>query len=174
MTRTITTAAELDALPVGSVVVEGDHTTPDVMGKGQFATIPGVFHRFPDGWYVVAGYGARAPEEILPATVLHDPSAPAPASSVVPESAVEAGARAGMDDEAATDDCTWDGDVGVEDGTRDGTRDDYRHRARVILAAALPLLTTAPRCSFCGEVRDDLSTGGDVAICADCAGEAHR
>ena len=71
----ITTAAELEALPVGSVVVEGDHTTPDEGSFLGITTIPGVFHRLPDGWYVVAGYGARAPEEILPATVLHDPSA---------------------------------------------------------------------------------------------------
>lgn len=75
MNRTINTEAELDALPVGSVVVEGDHTTPDEGSFLGITTIPGVFHRFPDGWYVVAGYGERAPEEILPATVLHDPSA---------------------------------------------------------------------------------------------------
>ena len=90
MTRMITTAADLDALPVGSVVVEGDHTTPDEGSFLGITTIPGVFHRFPDGWYVVAGYGERAPEEILPATVLHDPSAPAPAPSVVPEAAPSA------------------------------------------------------------------------------------
>ena len=87
MTRTITTAADLDALPVGSVVVEGDHTTPDEGSFLGITTIPGVFHRFPDGWYVVAGYGERAPEEILPATVLHDPSDPAPAPSVVSDAA---------------------------------------------------------------------------------------
>jgi hypothetical protein len=66
---TVTTTEELDALPVGSVVVEGDHTTPDMEWFG-IATIPGVFHRFPAGWYVVAGHGAR--DVPLPATVLHE------------------------------------------------------------------------------------------------------
>ncbi len=65
--RVVTTVEELDALAVGSVVVEGDHGTPDDTGMG-FKTMPGVFHRFPDGWYVVAGYGPR--DVPLPALVL--------------------------------------------------------------------------------------------------------
>lgn len=68
--RTITTVEELDALAVGAVIMEGDHGTPDDTGWG-FKTMPGVFHRFPDGWYVVAGIGERAPD--LPATVLWEP-----------------------------------------------------------------------------------------------------
>ena len=88
MNRVINTTAELDALPVRSVVVEGDHTTPDPVGSGQFATIPGVFHRFPDGWYVVAGHGKR--EVPPPALVLHDPSAPV---LVVSDAAVPSATR---------------------------------------------------------------------------------
>lgn len=68
--RTVTTVEELDALAVGSVVFEGDHATPDDTGMG-FSVMPGVFHRFPDGWYVVAGYGPR--DVPLPATVLWGP-----------------------------------------------------------------------------------------------------
>ena len=72
-TETVATAAELDALPVGSVVVEGDHATPDpFLGRVHIQTMPGVFHRFPDGWYVVAGYGVRTVP--LPARVLHNPA----------------------------------------------------------------------------------------------------
>lgn len=65
----ITTHAELDALPVGSVVMEGtsgggvDYTT-------VISTMPGVFHRFPQGWYVVAGIGPHHNME-FPMTVLH-------------------------------------------------------------------------------------------------------
>ena len=69
--RTITTAEELDALPVGTVVVEGDHATPDEVVALGLATMPGVFHRFPDGWHVVSGCGAR--QVPLPATVLWNP-----------------------------------------------------------------------------------------------------
>jgi hypothetical protein len=69
--RTITTAEELDALAVGTVVVEGDHATPDEVVFGGLTTMPGVFHRFPDGWHVVAGDGAR--QVPLPATVLWKP-----------------------------------------------------------------------------------------------------
>ena len=68
--RIVTTVEELDALAVGTVVMEGDHGTPDDTGWG-FKTMPGVFHRFPDGWHVVAGHGERAPD--LPATVLWEP-----------------------------------------------------------------------------------------------------
>ena len=68
--RTVTTVEELDALPVGAIIMEGDHGTPDDTGWG-FKTMPGVFHRFPEGWHVVAGIGERAPD--LPATVLWEP-----------------------------------------------------------------------------------------------------
>ena len=52
------------------VVMEGDHGTPDDSGWG-FKTMPGVLHRFPEGWHVVAGDGERVPD--LPATVLYEP-----------------------------------------------------------------------------------------------------
>ena len=68
--RVVTTVEELDALAVGTVIMEGDHGTPDDTGWG-FKTMPGVFHRFPDGWHVVAGIGEHAPD--LPATVLWEP-----------------------------------------------------------------------------------------------------
>ena len=68
--RVATTVEELDALAVGTVVMEGDHGTPDDTGWG-FKMMPGVFHRFTVGWHVVAGYGARVPN--LPVTVLWEP-----------------------------------------------------------------------------------------------------
>lgn len=68
--RTVTTVEELDALAVGAVIMEGDHGTPDDTGLG-FKTMPGVFHRFPQGWHVVSGIGEHAPD--LPATVLWEP-----------------------------------------------------------------------------------------------------
>ena len=68
--RVVTTVEELDALAVGTVVMEGDHGTPDDTGWG-FKTMPGVFHRFPEGWHVVSGVGERVPD--LPATVLWEP-----------------------------------------------------------------------------------------------------
>jgi hypothetical protein len=73
--RTVTTAAELDALPVGSVVMEmlGDAGGyPQPSGPFGIPVMPGVFHRFPTGWHVVAGHGVRDDIE-LPATVLHEP-----------------------------------------------------------------------------------------------------
>lgn len=70
-TRKIETEEELEALPVGTVLVEGDHATPDEVVSLGLATMPGVFHRFPDGWHVVAGHGPR--QVPLPATVLWKP-----------------------------------------------------------------------------------------------------
>ena len=68
--RTVTTVEELDALAVGTVVMEGNDGTPYDTGWG-FKMMPGVFHRFTVGWHVVAGIGERVPE--LPATVLWEP-----------------------------------------------------------------------------------------------------
>ena len=74
--NTITTSDELDALPVGSVVMEGDNGCP-VPWVGGICVMPGVWHRFPDGWYVVAGHGARVPEfDLGPLTVLYCPDQP--------------------------------------------------------------------------------------------------
>ena len=71
--RIIETVEELNALPVGTVVVEGDHATPDEVVFGGLMTMPGVFHRFHEGWHVVAGHGARPVP--LPVTVLWEPGA---------------------------------------------------------------------------------------------------
>lgn len=77
---TVSTRDELDALPIGSVVME-------CQAEPFFGipTVAGVFHKFPlavqepgrtsrEGWrewYVVAGHGARPASEIqLPAQVL--------------------------------------------------------------------------------------------------------
>ncbi|MBT2265897.1 hypothetical protein [Rhodococcus erythropolis] len=66
--RTVNNAAELDALPVGSVVREICET--DFFGV---LLIPGTFEKFPNGlgWHVVAGHGSR--EVPLPVTVLFTP-----------------------------------------------------------------------------------------------------
>ena len=64
--RTISTVEELDSLAVDSVVMESEEDSFIIR------TMRGVFHRFPDGWYVVAGYGARN-DIALPATVLFEP-----------------------------------------------------------------------------------------------------
>lgn len=71
----IKTAAELDALPVGSVVMEGPSGEPVDWVFGV-KVMPGTFHRFPDGWYVVAGLGIHEPAfDLGPITVLYRPDA---------------------------------------------------------------------------------------------------
>lgn len=76
--------AALDALPVGSVIMEGPTGKPQPLWTprgsrerrwvGNIDVMPGVFHRFPDGWYVVAGTGPRLPDfGFGPLTVLHIP-----------------------------------------------------------------------------------------------------
>jgi len=71
---TVNNLDELDALPVGSVVLEGP-TGAVIHGPLGIGAMPGVFHRFPDGWYVVAGYGIHEPQfDLGPLTVLHIPS----------------------------------------------------------------------------------------------------
>ena len=83
MTRTITTAAELDALPVGSVVMcDDEHGVAKRVDSDIYDGLD---------WLVVGNDEYRETHEMtwmLPATVLHDPSAPAPVPSVVPEAAV--------------------------------------------------------------------------------------
>ena len=135
MTRTIRTAAELDALPVGSVVLGAD--LPDVPRRPLGERISP--RRDPDARWNVDGrhyYGAT--ETVLAvlggaATVLHDPPAPAPAPSVVPEAAVEAGAERTR---------VWL--LGLGTLTLAQVDDLAPQIARAALTAALPLLTTAP------------------------------
>ena len=89
MTRTITTAAELDALPAGSVVLGADHPAEPRRSLGERISA----RWDPDARWNVDGrhyYGAA--ETVLAvlggaATVLHDPSAPAPAPSAVSDAA---------------------------------------------------------------------------------------
>jgi len=73
--RKIADLIQLDALPVGSVVMEGPSGKP-VPWFGGVSVMPGVFHRFPDGWHVVAGTGPHIPDlDLGPLTVLHIPRA---------------------------------------------------------------------------------------------------
>ncbi len=77
MNEQITSAAELDALPVGSVVMEGASGEPFEWVVPGVQVMPGVFHRFPDGWYVVSGNGQRDPLFGLGfLTVLYRPDQP--------------------------------------------------------------------------------------------------
>ena len=86
MNRTITTAAELDALPVGSVVLGADHPAEPRRSLGERISASWD----PDARWGVDGrhyYGAA--ETVLAvlggaATVLYDPSTPAPAPSAAP------------------------------------------------------------------------------------------
>lgn len=72
----------------------------------------------------------------------NDPSAPAPAPSVVPEAAVEAVARALADD--------WN------PGRDPVVTAMFRDYARTAVTAALPFLTAAPSATR-GEVRDEIA-----------------
>ena len=137
MTRTITTAAELDALPVGSVVLGAD--LPDIPRRPLGERISPRWD--PDARWNVDGrhyYGVT--ETVLAvlggaATVLHDPSAPAP--SVAPEDAVEAAASAVRKERAFS--------AAVAFGVpMDDVPQCAEMIARAALAAALPLLTAAP------------------------------
>ncbi|MEW1813253.1 hypothetical protein AB0284_21430 [Pseudarthrobacter phenanthrenivorans] len=61
--RTVTTAAELDALPVGSVILDAD--------QGPWQKVAPTYWAFPDStsWY---GSQHIAENDFLPATVLHE------------------------------------------------------------------------------------------------------
>lgn len=72
--RTVGDLTALDALPVGSVVMEGSSGAPLRVGPFGIPVMPGVFHRFPDGWHVVSGHGVGTPEfDLGPLAVLHIP-----------------------------------------------------------------------------------------------------
>ena len=78
MNRTITTAAELDALPVGSVVMcDDEHGVAKRVDSDIYDGLD---------WLVVGNDEYRETHEMtwmLPATVLHDPSAPSEATDTV-------------------------------------------------------------------------------------------
>ena len=120
MTRTITTAAELDALPVKAVLLD----------EGGWP----VWRDPHEGW--CASNGTRGiPADLLvadgaPLTVLHDPS-------VVPEAAVEAAALAVRKERAFSAAAAF----GVP---MDDVPQCAEMIARTALTAALPLLTAAP------------------------------
>ena len=144
MTRKIRTAAELDALPARSIVR---------LATGHAA------YRGTGSWVSTDGDGPPIEydiDRILPATVLHDPSAPAPAPSVVPEAAVEAAASAVRKERAFSAAAAFGVPI-----------DDVPHCAEMIaraaLTAALPLLTAAPS-----------ATRDEVARAMFAADPAHR
>ena len=118
MTRTITTAAELDALPAGSVVL-------DRWGCARQKGRDSLWHAVQHHMRTTAARG--------PVLVLHDPSAPAPAPSVVPEAAV---ALRDVIDEALAD--------ALGDTFSPSVMDDLARRVHARVTAALPLLTAAP------------------------------
>ena len=127
MTRTITTAAELDALPVKVVLLD----------EGGWP----VWRDPHTGW--CASNGTQSiPADLLiadgaPLTVLHDPSAPAPAPSGVPEAAVDAAASAVRKERAFSAAAAF----GVP---MDDVPQCAEMIARTALTAALPFLTAAP------------------------------
>ena len=142
MTHTITTAAEFAALPVGSVVRN--------LSRGITA------ERLADGRGVMPGNPTACPWDSLWSAgshivVLYDPSAPAPAPSVVPEAAVEALSEWGVDEgdiaalrEAAIEAVAWKLIDRTSDLADRGPSDETVQAALTDARAALPLLTAAP------------------------------
>lgn len=139
--RTITTAAELDALPVGSVVRTA---------RGAVATR----HECARGWLIAGFFGPQTlyPDTDLPAVVLHDPSAPV--VPVVSDAAVEAARTAARlhsttepppheNREVCCGECgeaiAYPGCTAAETAER-----AWRHTYRAALTAALPFLGAAP------------------------------
>ena len=127
MSRTITTAAELDALPFPNAV-----------------TFPGYgdWHKRRDGRWLcddgdVLASGALALVANGELTLTGDPSSPAPAPSVVPEAAVEAATAAVRRERAFAAAAAF----GVP---LDAVPECAEMIARAALAAALPFLTAAP------------------------------
>ena len=95
MSRTITTAAELEALPEEGVLLEASGRYRYQRGAFEecwVRPVPPWITGTPERVWEVLVHGGEAPLSLvhtedldLPVTVLHDPSAPAPAPSVVPE-----------------------------------------------------------------------------------------
>lgn len=141
----ITTPEELDALPVGAVVMENDDG--DFLG---LPTVRGVFHRFPracwgdsDGWFVVAGHHGRKSSEIeLPATVLYRPDA-APVEPRTLPTEVEV-ARLIEPEAYALSDLEWHDDYGrTTSVTRSLEERGYVRRAALSRARAVLALFAA-------------------------------
>ena len=161
MTRTITTAAELDALHDERVLLEASGSYR--YGSGTFEEcwvrpVPPWITGTPERVWEVLVHGNRAPLSLvhtedldLPVTVLVDPSTPAPAPSVVPEAAVEALSEWGVDEsdvaalvEAAVEAVAWKLIDCTSDLSDRAPSDETRRTANADARAALPLLTAAP------------------------------
>lgn len=72
--RTITTEDELDALPVGSVVLSDPYRY--MVHGGADCGWPIAFQKWDDGlWHRGARSGSTHPDNFLPATVLHEATA---------------------------------------------------------------------------------------------------
>jgi hypothetical protein len=135
----ITTASELDALPIGSVVLTAQpHKDTPFDDDGAYRL---VFQRVYDGSWRRSGRARDThPDYVLPATVLHRPDAPQPAQ--VPDDAVERAARAIEPDAwSDMDDMQWFHEYG-EDSVNEAIRDRNQRKrnsltkARAALAAA--------------------------------------
>ena len=153
MTRTITTADLLDALPVKAVLLD----------EGGWP----VWRDPHEGW--CASNGTHdIPADLLiadgaPLTILHDPSAPAPAPSVAPEAAVEALREWGVDEsdvtalrEAAVEAAAWKLIDCTSDLADRAPSDETVRAALTDARAALPHLTAAPSATR-EEVRDEVA-----------------
>ena len=146
MTRTITTADLLDALPVKAVLLD----------EGGWP----VWRDPHAGW--CAANGTRGiPADLLladgaPLTILHDPSAPAPAPSVVPEAAVEAAASAVRKERAFSAAAAF----GVP---MDDVPQCAETIVRAALTAALPFLTAAPSATIVDTLLNALNAYRDEA-----------
>lgn len=145
----VTTVAELDALPVGSVVRERPREGSLYEGRLVEVVSRGRHRRYKSPQGVSARYVGR-----FPMTVLHVPGRDLHAET---RTLTERGVRAAL---RAT-------------GTPD---DEPNTRGAVEFLAALGIGTAMPTCTFCQRQRDDLSVGSDgtTTACGDCRGEADR
>lgn len=161
MTRTITSVSELDALPVGSVIMCDDE-------RGVAKRVDTDIYDGYD-WLVVGSDEYRETHEmtwVLPATVLHDPSAPV--VPVVSDAAVEAARTAARlhsttepppheNREVCCGECgeaiAYPGCTAAETAER-----AWRHTYRAALTAALPFLAAAPSATL-EEVGEALHPG---------------
>lgn len=161
MSRTITTAAELDALPEEGVLLEASGRYRYQRGTFEqcwVRLVPSSITGATDRVWEVLVHGSEIPHSLvhtedldLPVTVLHDPSAPAPAPSVVPEAAVEALREWDVDEsdvtalrEAAVEAAAWKLIDRTTDLADRGPSDETVQAALTDARAALPFLTAAP------------------------------
>ncbi|QIK82422.1 hypothetical protein [Sanguibacter sp. HDW7] len=161
MTRTITTVSELDALPVGSVVMWHDEdgwARAAVRWPGSSGwLVTGSEETAEEGSWVLAW----AQGDGSPLTVLHDPSAPV--VPVVSDAAVEVGVAAGKER------LTW---LSLHWSASRLDPEAWPHVVRAVLDAALPLLGAAPSAT-----REDVARTIDedsFDFPEECAGEIEQ